>query len=108
MRILTATLSLFLGAPLLAADRPIDFNRDVRPILSDKCFHCHGPDEHTREAELRLDVEADAKKSRDGLKAIEPGRPEASELVRRITSAGDDRMPPPGSTSSSPPGKSKS
>ncbi|HVJ86898.1 MAG TPA: DUF1549 domain-containing protein, partial [Caulifigura sp.] len=78
-----------------AADKPVDFNRDVRPILSDQCFHCHGPDAHSREAELRLDVEADAKRDRDGSFAINPAKPEASALIERITSTGDDRMPPP-------------
>ena len=72
------------------ADDPIQFNRDVRPILSEACFACHGPDANTREADLRLDVEAEAKAS-----AIVVGDPEASELIARIISdAPELRMPP--------------
>jgi hypothetical protein len=97
MRLSLSVFSLLIAAPLAvqSADKPIDFNRDVRPILSDKCFHCHGPDAHSREAELRLDVEADAKRDRDGEFAIHPTKPEASHLLERIASTGDDRMPPP-------------
>jgi mono/diheme cytochrome c family protein len=92
---LFTTGCLLLPAITAAADKPVDFNRDVRPILADKCFHCHGPDASTREAELRLDSEADAKRDRDGSFVIHPTKPEASELIARITSTGDDRMPPP-------------
>ena len=78
------------------ADSTPSFVRDVRPILADKCFTCHGPDEARREANLRLDRQADALAEADsGLHPIVPGRPEESELVARITS--DDaslRMPP--------------
>jgi hypothetical protein len=82
-------LCLLLAPAAVAAERPIDFNRDVRPILSDKCFACHGPDENHREADLRLDVEKDAKS------AIVPGKPDESELVARIThTSPSKRMPP--------------
>jgi Protein of unknown function (DUF1549)/Protein of unknown function (DUF1553)/Planctomycete cytochrome C len=75
--------------------KDVDFNRDIRPILSNKCFACHGPDSAAREADLRLDVEEFAKAKRDGHPAILPGNTEQSELVRRITSTDDDeRMPP--------------
>ena len=74
---------------------PIDFNRDIRPILSDKCIQCHGPDSAHREADLRLDREHDAKADRDGVPAVVPGKPDESELVRRILSEdADERMPP--------------
>lgn len=74
-----------------ADSRAIDFNRDVRPILSDKCFQCHGPDEETLEAGLRLDVRASA----TGEGAIVPGDPSASELLARILSDdSSDVMPP--------------
>jgi hypothetical protein len=68
----------------------IQFDRDIRPILSDKCFHCHGPAEETREADLRLDVEAAAKES-----AILPGRADESELIRRVVSGDPDTLMPP-------------
>lgn len=83
-------LSLLLLAPtvLPGADR-LDFNRDVRPILSDACFQCHGPDKSKRKADLRLDTPA-------GKAVLVPGKPAESELIRRINT--DDKaevMPPP-------------
>ena len=67
----------------------VGFNRDVRPILSINCFACHGPDERARKAKLRLDVRESA------LQVIEPGAPEKSELIARVTHADvDERMPP--------------
>jgi hypothetical protein len=75
--------------------RPLNYNRDVRPILSDKCFACHGPDAKHREADLRLDDEASAKLDRGGYAAILSGKPDESELIRRITSEDEsERMPP--------------
>ena len=74
----------------LSAAEPVNFQRDVRPLLSEACFHCHGPDDKHREAELRLDV-GDALP--DGL--IVAGDPAASELIKRITSDDPDvKMPP--------------
>ncbi len=82
-------------APHLRADAPLDYNRDVRPILSSVCYQCHGPDAEHREADLRLDVRDNAFAPRDGKPAIVPGEPSQSELVRRITSTDpDERMPP--------------
>jgi len=74
----------------------IVFNRDIRPILSDKCFHCHGFDEKNRKAELRLDVRAEAvKPAESGSAAIVPGKPDLSELLARVlTTNADDLMPP--------------
>jgi hypothetical protein len=69
----------------------VDFNRDIRPILSDKCFHCHGPDPETREEDLRLDTYEGAIKG----EAIEPGRPEISELMIRVLETDRREMMPP-------------
>ncbi|HXB69389.1 MAG TPA: DUF1553 domain-containing protein [Candidatus Acidoferrales bacterium] len=89
---------LFLSAVTCARaapDPPIQFNRDIRPILSERCYTCHGPDERKRLSKLRLDVEADAKGDRGGHAAIVPGQPASSELIRRITSTDEaHRMPP--------------
>jgi hypothetical protein len=79
---------------VVAACAEIDFNRDIRPILSDNCFYCHGPDEKTREADLRIDTRDAAIADLGGYAAIVPGKPEASALYLRITDHGDDIMPP--------------
>ncbi|HVC94179.1 MAG TPA: DUF1553 domain-containing protein [Pirellulales bacterium] len=87
-------------ARLSAADGAVEFNRDIRPLLSDNCFQCHGPDQAKRKAELRLDIESAALgmnegAERDGTRPIVPGDPAASELYRRIASTDpDERMPP--------------
>src|SRR6185436_14518387 len=75
----------------------IRFNRDVRPILSDRCFSCHGPDARARKAKLRLDVREAAVAARDENEhAILPGKPDESLLVKRIFSTDPDEvMPPP-------------
>lgn len=98
---LVAFLALLLvGFHALAAERPaaIDFGRDIRPILSDNCFTCHGPDKDKRKAGLRLDTKEDAFKKLDsGDYAIVPGRPDQSRLLAVITlpPEDDDHMPPP-------------
>ena len=82
--------------PLVSDEPPLDFSRDIRPILADKCFRCHGPDEDAREADLRLDRRKVA--TEFDPPAITPNSPGKSELVRRIESADEDmRMPPPDS-----------
>src|SRR3982751_5297201 len=67
-----------------SAQEKLDYGRDIRPILSDNCFACHGPDPRARQAKLRLDLTDDAVRDRGGYAAIVPGDVEASELVARI------------------------
>ena len=90
-----------IGADAGQAADKIDFNFQIRPLLADRCFKCHGPDEKARKAKLRLDMAESAYALRDPqkqIRAIVPKHPEQSELVRRIsTSNDDDRMPPPAS-----------
>ena len=96
----SSILCLFLGLQLSvpAAEKTLDFNLDVRPLFSDRCFKCHGFDKNTREADLRLDVPEGAFAERDGGQAIVPGKPEESLLWQRITiSDPDEVMPPPDS-----------
>lgn len=76
-----------------AAESPVDFSRDVLPILSDNCFHCHGPDANARKADLRLDLQEEALRKTDPL--IIPGQSGKSEFIRRlITEDASERMPP--------------
>jgi hypothetical protein len=87
------TFVWLLPASLLAA-APLEYNRDIRPILAENCFYCHGQDANKRQAELRLDVREAAVEK----KAIVPGDAAGSELVKRINSAdADEQMPPPAS-----------
>ena len=92
-----ASLSLLLVATgLMAADAKLDFNRDIRPILSDNCFACHGFDAKKRKADLRLDTPEGATAINDGVQAIKPGDPEGSELIKRLlTKDPEEVMPPP-------------
>lgn len=73
----------------------IDFDRDIRPILSENCFHCHGPDAGGRQADLRLDVRDTAIKAVDGRHAILPGKAAESEIIKRLRSTDPDVMMPP-------------
>lgn len=97
MKLLTPFV-FFLGlasGPLSAA--PLEFNRDIRPILSDKCFGCHGPDSGHRKAGLRLDLrDAALKPAKSGDVPLSPGNPEGSQILARIRSTDKDEvMPPP-------------
>ncbi|MEX2286126.1 MAG: DUF1553 domain-containing protein [Planctomycetaceae bacterium] len=88
-------LSLPLAASAAEPDA-VQFDRDIRPILSDVCYQCHGPDAKKRKGELRLDVEDDVFTDRDGNVPVVPGNLDKSELYQRIVSQDDDlRMPPP-------------
>ncbi len=86
---------ILIPIPLIAA--PVDFAREVRPILSEHCFACHGPDAARRKAELRLDTKEGALgKGESGAVVIVPGKPEQSEIFKRITSKDPEEiMPPP-------------
>ncbi len=107
MKILKLCISLLLGFTALgvlwsapgmtvAAAQDVQFNRDIRPLLSDRCFYCHGPDEKNRKAGLRLDTFDGATKDRGGYSVITPGKPDESELLRRVTShEAGEMMPPP-------------
>ena len=70
----------------------IGFNKDVRPILADKCFACHGADAKTKNIPLRLDIEAESRR------VIVPGDPDASELIKRVTATQPARRMPPAFT----------
>jgi cytochrome c553 len=85
--------AIALAAALLAsaattarADRRIDFNRDIRPILTDNCYFCHGPDKEQRKAELRLDTKEGLFRIKDDVAAVVPGKPDDSVMFMRITS----------------------
>jgi mono/diheme cytochrome c family protein len=98
LALLAMAIGWTIARPGLAADERVDFNRHVRPILSQNCFACHGRDEKKRQAELRLDLREIATADRDGTRAVAPGHPEASELIHRIAGADPgQRMPPPAS-----------
>lgn len=81
----------------VAAEERVDFNFEVRPLLSDRCFFCHGPDDKARKAKLRLDQrEGLFQPRKDGTWIIKPGDPASSELMKRVlTTDPDDVMPPP-------------
>ena len=86
-------VSVTTGSRVMAE---ISFNKDIRPILSNKCFFCHGPSEKSRKAKLRLDLEEEAFREKDGLAAFVRNSLEDSEAWHRITSDDPDEvMPPP-------------
>src|SRR5713226_785593 len=89
-------VGMMLGSSARAEDAAVEFNRDIRPIFSDKCYTCHGPDAANRKTKLRFDIEDGAKiELSKGRKAIIPGDPSQSEVYKRVAS-GDPalRMPP--------------
>jgi hypothetical protein len=89
-------LALAVSVPEIASAEEVRFNRDVRSILSENCYACHGPDSKARKADLRLDLESGSLEDLGGYQAVVPGHPEKSELIARIeTEDPDDIMPPP-------------
>lgn len=97
MRFDRSLLLALLAAPVAQAEQPIGFNSDIRPILADACFHCHGPDPGTRKAGLRLDTEAGFFTAKEGESpTVVKGKPDASPLYQRLIAQDeDDVMPPP-------------
>ncbi|MCH7918495.1 MAG: PSD1 domain-containing protein [Planctomycetes bacterium] len=94
--ILCAILTLLVVDSVRSDDAPISFNRDIRPILSNNCYACHGPDEQQRKAKLRFDRRDGVFSPPSGSPVIFPGDPDKSVMVFRITHPNDDvRMPPP-------------
>src|ERR1700757_1597618 len=78
-----------------SAHGEIRFNRDIRPIMAETCFRCHGPDKNARMAGMRLDIRDEAlKPNRSGAVPIVPGDPDKSAIVQRIFAAGARVMPP--------------
>ncbi len=90
-------ISALFAALLNGAEEKISYNRQIRPLLSDQCFSCHGPDANKRKAELRLDIREEAlKPAKSDALAIVPGKPEESELIARIFETDEEEiMPPP-------------
>src|SRR5438477_6932440 len=93
--LIAVVLGLFCG---ISHGATIDFNRDIRPILSENCFACHGPDKNKRKSGLRLDNKEGAYGAGKSEKiAIVPGKPDKSELIARLNSKDpEEMMPPPG------------
>ncbi len=89
-----AAAAALLAVACPASAQEVRFNQDVLPLLSDRCFSCHGPDARAREADLRLDRREDVFGDRGGVRVVLPGDPEGSELIRRITAKDDEQMPP--------------
>ena len=95
LRWLVGVTLILAGLTADSVSAAVDFSRDIRPILSDKCFHCHGPDAESRQSNLRLDLPDSSGDDAGALAVMTPGDPEGSELLRRIvTSDAEERMPP--------------
>src|SRR5436853_7374244 len=95
---MTVLLMAVLASAAEAAPNTVQFNRDIRPILSDKCFACHGLDAKKRKADLRLDLAASALAERKGGRAVVPGDLSKSALWAHINSSDPDEVRPPPET----------
>ncbi|MDF1712865.1 MAG: PSD1 and planctomycete cytochrome C domain-containing protein [Akkermansiaceae bacterium] len=100
-------LWFFLAGLLDAAEDPPDFNREIRPILSENCFHCHGPDEKSREGGLRLDTFEGANEGGEFAEAVVPGKPHKSEVIARIHADDANELMPPRDSKRTLTGKEK-
>ncbi len=96
LRLAVLCLMFCIGCPVFSRAAALDFNRDVRPILADNCFECHGPDEKARKAKLRFDTREGIFAPRQKGPVLVPGKPDESEFIRRLMSSDPDEvMPPP-------------
>ncbi len=96
MSVFRPVFALLLMLPAAALAAPVSFNRDIRPIMSNTCFHCHGPDASHRKAKLRLDLPDQALlPGKSGALPIVPGKPEESEIIKRIFQTDEDELMPP-------------
>ncbi|HEX4946400.1 MAG TPA: PSD1 and planctomycete cytochrome C domain-containing protein, partial [Blastocatellia bacterium] len=94
--LITALIIASIPRVAAVAQTTVSFNRDIRPILADTCFLCHGPDKNSRKAGLRLDLRDEAiKKTRSGIIPIVPGKPEESEIIRRVFTTDEYTIMPP-------------
>ncbi len=94
----SVSLIICLTPLLQAQETSIDYSRDILPILRDNCFECHGPDENTREADRRLDTPEGAYSDLEGIVAIAPGDPDASEVIYLINTVHSEELMPPSET----------
>ncbi|MES1260839.1 MAG: PSD1 and planctomycete cytochrome C domain-containing protein [Acidobacteriota bacterium] len=93
--VVTRVLAAALFSAVAVNAQPVSFNRDIRPIMSDTCFRCHGPDKSSRMAKMRLDVRDEATRPlANGQTPIVPGAPDKSEIVARIFATDARKMPP--------------
>jgi hypothetical protein len=88
-------ISVFVLTGWIQISGKVSFNHDIRPLMSDICFQCHGPDANAREADLRLDIRAEAIADRDGSIAIVPGDPKESLLIYMINAEDEEDIMPP-------------